>query len=116
MLINKIVTQFFCLTKKQKKCTIGFMEESHNFSRETEAASVDTKPLEQESPVNTEEALLPVKQVASRLSVSTRKVWRLVAAREFNSPVKVGASSRWFLSDVQDYFQHLKNIRDRRAA
>jgi predicted DNA-binding transcriptional regulator AlpA len=60
-----------------------------------------------------EDRLLNVKQVATRLNVSTRQVWRLVAKNELSPPVKIGRSARWFSSDIQAYGSCLRKQRSR---
>lgn len=57
--------------------------------------------------------ILAIGDVAKRLRISTRGVRRLVAAGQLAVPVKVGASSRWFESDVLAYLEKLKSQRDR---
>jgi len=45
-------------------------------------------------------ALLSVKQVAVRLNVSKRTVWRLVSSGELIQPIKIGGSTRWRQAEV----------------
>jgi predicted DNA-binding transcriptional regulator AlpA len=57
---------------------------------------------------------LTVADVADALNVCARKVWRLVAASELPKPVYVGGSARWFMSDMEEYFQKIRDARERR--
>lgn len=41
------------------------------------------------------ERLVTVDEVAGKLAVSTRSVWRLVSARKIVLPIKVGGATRW---------------------
>lgn len=45
--------------------------------------------------------MINVREVASILSVSTRSVWRLVAAGELPKPARFGRSARWRLADIE---------------
>lgn len=62
--------------------------------------------------MNSANQMLSVYEVAKRLGICTRGVRRLVAAGALPPPVKVGASSRWFESDVFAYLEKLKSQRD----
>lgn len=44
--------------------------------------------------------LLTPEQTAALLSVSTRTVWRLLAANEIPAPVRVGSLPRWRRTDL----------------
>jgi predicted DNA-binding transcriptional regulator AlpA len=44
--------------------------------------------------------LLTVHQVASRLRVSTRQVWKLAASDQMPRPLKLSRSARWRESDI----------------
>lgn len=55
--------------------------------------------------------LISLKAVAQRLSLSTRAVYRLIAAGDFPKPVKVGGSTRFYESDLASYLENLKNKR-----
>ncbi|PZQ46612.1 MAG: AlpA family transcriptional regulator [Rhodovulum sulfidophilum] len=51
---------------------------------------------------NTPSALVPVKRVATMLSVSVATVWRWCAAGGFPAPLKIGPNAtRWRVSDVE---------------
>jgi predicted DNA-binding transcriptional regulator AlpA len=56
--------------------------------------------------------LLGLPEVASRLGVSKRSVWRLVASSDLAAPVKVGRCTRWFVADLQTYLDRLRQRRD----
>lgn len=54
-------------------------------------------------------ALLRLPQVAGRLSVSERSIWRLVASQQLAKPVRVGnGSCRWCPEDVDAYLDRLR--------
>ena len=55
--------------------------------------------------------LLPLQEVARRLTVSERSVWRRVADGDLPAPVHVGGSCRWPVSDVQAYLERIKSKR-----
>ena len=48
-----------------------------------------------ESESDQEPVLLPASRVAKMLQVSTRTLWRLLAAGKLINPVKLGRSVRW---------------------
>ncbi|MGB0372973.1 MAG: helix-turn-helix transcriptional regulator [Opitutales bacterium] len=54
------------------------------------------------------ESLISLKTVASRLSLSTRAVYRLIASGNFPRPVKVGGATRFYSSDLDAYLSRLK--------
>ncbi len=47
--------------------------------------------------------LLKAEEVALMLSVSTRTLWRLVSTKKFPEPVRVGGSTRWRTTDVENW-------------
>jgi len=47
--------------------------------------------------------LITLKLAAELLAVSKRKLYRLIAAKEFPQPIKVGAASRVRVSDIEAY-------------
>lgn len=51
--------------------------------------------------------LITVRDVAQRLAISRRQVWRLVQKGELNRPRKIGRSSRWLARDVVDFIQRI---------
>lgn len=44
--------------------------------------------------------LVDVDEFASILKVSSRTIWRLVSSGEAPTPIRIGGSSRWRLSDL----------------
>ena len=52
--------------------------------------------------------LLTVGQVAQRLSVSTRTVWRLVSGGQLPQPVSIGRCKRWPGREIDQYIESLK--------
>lgn len=59
------------------------------------------------------DSLLSLKDVAGRLQVSIRSVWRLMARGEFPKPVKVGQMLRFIPSEFEAYIETLKQKRGR---
>jgi excisionase family DNA binding protein len=55
--------------------------------------------------------LLHIKEVAKRLGICVRGVWRLIASGHLPKPVKVGAASRLPASEVAAYIERLKRER-----
>ena len=55
--------------------------------------------------------LLSLKDVANRLNISIRSVWRLIARRELERPVKVGKATRFIPSELEAYLEKLKQKR-----
>ena len=52
--------------------------------------------------------LLRVSDVAERLGVSTRQIWRLVATFGLPEPITVGRrSKRWRPADIESYIKSL---------
>jgi len=47
--------------------------------------------------------LLTVNDVAKRMKLSTRSVWRLVDAGSIVSPIKIGGSLRWRSTDFNQW-------------
>ncbi len=45
--------------------------------------------------------LFTVGEVAEKLSVSTRSVWRMVSTAEIPPPIKIGGLSKWKRDDIQ---------------
>jgi len=59
-----------------------------------------------------DERLLNIKDVADRLKISIRSVWRLVARGELPSPMKIGRKILRFSSfELDNYIEHLKQER-----
>jgi excisionase family DNA binding protein len=55
------------------------------------------------TPVVDPDRLLTVDEVAARLNVSRFTVWRLRDQGSFPRPIKIGGSSRWQRSDVEEF-------------
>jgi excisionase family DNA binding protein len=53
--------------------------------------------------------LLNVRQVAHRLGVSVRTVWRLTSTGQLAQPLAIGRCRRWRIADVDGFVQSLKN-------
>src|SRR5262245_59478185 len=49
--------------------------------------------------------LLRIREVAQIFRISTRQVWKLMAAGRFPKPLKIGRSSRWLASDIEQFIQ-----------
>jgi excisionase family DNA binding protein len=64
-----------------------------------------------QDPVQEVPSLLTLKQAASRLAVCRRTLERLIAAREFPPPLKIGNCSRVPDADVQAYIAKLMRVR-----
>lgn len=47
--------------------------------------------------------LLTVKDVASRLKVSARQVWKMRASGKIPGPVNLSRSVRWLASDIDEW-------------
>lgn len=62
----------------------------------------------------TEEHLLSPEIMAGRINVSVRTLYRLVSNGEVAQPVKVGGLSKFFESDLEEYFRRLKKKRENR--
>jgi predicted DNA-binding transcriptional regulator AlpA len=59
-----------------------------------------------------DERLLRVGEVAKKLAVSTREIWRGVAEGIIPSPIKLGAkTTRWFESDISSFLEQRKSER-----
>ena len=56
--------------------------------------------------------LVDLKEIAARLVVSKRSVWRLVASGDLVQPVKIGRLVRWFEADLQTYLDRKRQKRD----
>lgn len=55
--------------------------------------------------------LLSLKDVANRLNISIRSVWRLIARGELDRPVKIGKTTRFIPSEFEAYLERLKHNR-----
>lgn len=57
------------------------------------------------------ENLVHLRYVAARLGLSVRAIYRLVARGDLPKPVKVGGATRFFESDIENYFRTLQSQR-----
>ena len=55
--------------------------------------------------------LMRIREFAAAISVSVRKLYRMIDAGEIPQPVKQGAGSFFFRSDLDDYLKKLKEQR-----
>ena len=58
------------------------------------------------------DGLLRVDQVAEKLGISKRTVWRLASSGKLSRPVAIGRSSRWKPADVERFVANLTPGRD----
>lgn len=58
---------------------------------------------------NQPDRLITIRAVAERLELSIRSVYRLIKARRFPKPVKVGGATRLFESDVTAFLSALRS-------
>jgi excisionase family DNA binding protein len=58
------------------------------------------------------EKLISLKDTAEKLDLSVRAVYRLIASGILPHPVKVGRSTKFFESDLKNYFDSLKANRN----
>ncbi len=59
------------------------------------------------------EKFLTYKQVALRLGMSVRQIYRLVASGDLSAPVKISSRSvRFPESEISDFISELKNKRE----
>jgi excisionase family DNA binding protein len=49
--------------------------------------------------------LLRDADVAKRLNVSRRQIWKLLASRQLPMPIRFGRSVRWREADIQEWIQ-----------
>lgn len=61
--------------------------------------------------MNQSQSLIPLKEAARRLSITTRTLYREIAARRFPAPLKIGRASRVLESDLAAYLQQLVSKR-----
>ena len=64
---------------------------------------MSTTVLEKSTAVG--ERLLTVRQVADRLGVSTRQVWKLTAAEKLPAPVRLSRSVRWRANELDAWIK-----------
>jgi len=51
--------------------------------------------------------LLRVEEVAERLGISVRTVWRLVSSKQLCKPVSIGRCKRWRAAEVEQFVETL---------
>jgi predicted DNA-binding transcriptional regulator AlpA len=62
--------------------------------------------------MNPVEDLYGVREVAKRLGIDKRTVWRRVQERTLRKPVKNGKLAQWFESDIAECQQRMRDERD----
>lgn len=65
---------------------------------------------------NDSHELLTLPEVAARLRVNRRTLERLIAAKQFPAPLKVGGRSLIALAELNEYIAQLFRLRNRRAS
>lgn len=61
--------------------------------------------------IKTPNTMISLKDVAARLSLSTRAVYRLIASGTLPRPFKVGGAVRFLESDIEKFFENLQATR-----
>jgi len=56
-------------------------------------------------PIEMKPKLISAKEFARLLSVSDRTLWRLASAGKLLTPVYIGGSTRWKLSEVEQWIE-----------
>jgi len=51
------------------------------------------------------ETLLPLRKLESVIGFRKSKIYQLIESGQFPQPIKIGRSSRWRSSDVEDWIQ-----------
>ncbi|APW60526.1 helix-turn-helix transcriptional regulator [Paludisphaera borealis] len=64
-----------------------------------------TRIAEQPSPVSSGTLLIDAEEVARRLDVSSRTVWRLNSAGKLPKPVAVGGSKKWRSDEIRRWVE-----------
>ncbi len=59
--------------------------------------------LPQRQATSVPEQLLNVREMATRLGVSTRQVWKLASSGRLPAPIRLGRSVRWRESDLDRF-------------
>lgn len=54
--------------------------------------------------------LLTPLELANRLRISQRQIYRLVATDNFPPPIKVGNQNRWRELDISEHLRNLENL------
>lgn len=69
--------------------------------------------MENTTQTTEQDRLISLRQAASRLGISTRALYRLMAKGDIPPPVKVGGASRLYESDLNAYMDQLKEKRQK---
>jgi predicted DNA-binding transcriptional regulator AlpA len=64
-----------------------------------------TAIAEQPSPVSSEALLIDAEEVARRLDVSPRTIWRLSSAGKLPRPLAVGGSRKWRADEIRRWVE-----------
>lgn len=54
--------------------------------------------------------LMRVEQVADRLGVSVRTIWRLCSSKQLAKPLAIGRCRRWRKVDVDNFVESLRKV------
>ncbi|MEI9894169.1 MAG: hypothetical protein WDN28_09875 [Chthoniobacter sp.] len=57
------------------------------------------------------EEMFDLHKLAKLLGLDERTIWRRVADGTLRKPVKIGRAARWFLSDIANFQQKLRDER-----
>lgn len=57
-------------------------------------------------------ALIPFFQVSTKVGMGRSRVYALIGEGKFPAPVKIGASSRWLVSEIDAYIAQLAATRN----
>ena len=71
-----------------------------------------TQPIDAMTTQGGKDQLVDLEDVAARLVVSKRSVWRLIASGDLVPPVKIGRLVRWFEADLQSYLDRKRQQRE----
>jgi predicted DNA-binding transcriptional regulator AlpA len=69
------------------------------------SAAKDSLPLASRNVAAVSDRLLDVREVASRLGVSARQIWKLCASKRLPRPVRLSRSVRWRESDLTRFIE-----------
>lgn len=61
-------------------------------------------------------ALIPFFQVSIKVGMGRSRVYALIGEGNFPAPVKIGASSRWLVSEIDAYIAQLAATRNSKLA
>ena len=64
--------------------------------------------MKEEREQNANDKLMRIPAAAEVLDISVRQLWRLITMNELPRPVKIGRSSKLFVSDIDTYMDRLK--------